>query len=59
MIINCNHRIVGKLPNTEIIERFGLMIGNRSSLFKKNDKIALQNLKNIIEKKLIISQPHY
>ena len=50
MIINCNHRIVGKLPNTEIIERFGLMIGNRSSLFKKNDKIALQNLKNIIEK---------
>ncbi len=49
MIKNCNHRISGKLLNTEIIEQNGFMIGNRSSLFDKKDKIALKNLKKIIE----------
>ena len=50
MIKESNHRIFGSLINTNLIERNGLMVGNRSSIFSEKEKDALKNLQNIIDK---------
>ena len=49
MIKSSNHRVQNKIINANIIEKNGLMIGNRSYLFSEKDKKALHNLKRIIE----------
>ena len=49
MIKNSNFRIFEKLTNSEKVDKDGIMIGNRSFPFNKNEKKALMNLKNIIE----------
>ena len=49
MIKSSNHRVQNKIINADIIEKNGLMIGNRSYLFSEKDKKALHNLKRIIE----------
>ncbi len=50
MIENCNYRIYGNAVNAELIEKNGFMIGNRSFLFTKKEKVALYQLKKILEK---------
>ena len=50
MIENCNFRIYGNIINAELVERNGFMIGNRSFLFTKREKIALYELKKILER---------
>ena len=49
MIKKSNFRIFEKLTNSEKVDKDGIMIGNRSFPFNKNEKKALMNLKNIIE----------
>ncbi len=49
MIQNSDYKIKEKLINAEIIDKRGIMIGNRSTQFNKKDKKALINLRNIIE----------
>ena len=49
MIQNSDYKIKDKLINAEIIDKRGIMIGNRSTQFNKKDKKALINLRNIIE----------
>ena len=50
MIENCNYRIHSDAANADLVEKKGFMIGNRSFLFTKKEKVALYQLKKILEK---------
>lgn len=49
MLKYSKYRISGKIDNVKILEKKGLMIGNRSNLFKKTDLEALKYIKDTIE----------